>query len=210
MQSVRWFLAGWIALSAPLALAAAPVILVLGDSLSAGYGIAADQSWVALLQQRLTSNGHQCKVVNASVSGETSSGGRSRLPALLQRHQPAVVVIELGGNDGLRGLPLTELRANLTAMVTATESIGAVPLIIGMRLPPNYGPHYTERFAAIYRDLSATADRPLVPFLLAEVATDPDLMQSDGIHPTAAAQPQLLDNVWPQLQPLLTSCNDGD
>nr|WP_123400940.1 arylesterase [Inmirania thermothiophila] len=180
-----------------------PVLLVLGDSLSAGYGLAPGQGWVDLLGRRLAERGYPHRVVNASVSGETSGGGLERLPALLARHRPAVVVVELGGNDGLRGLGLERTRANLAAVVRRARAAGARVLLVGMRLPPNYGPLYTRRFAALYREIARDEGVPLVPFLLEGVALAPGMMQADGIHPTAAAQPRLLDNVWPHLEPLL-------
>ncbi len=180
-------------------------ILVLGDSLSAAYGLPVAQGWVALLRDRLLDLGYTQPVIDASVSGETSAGGLSRLPALLDRHRPSVVIVELGANDGLRGLPLTKMRDHLAASVEQIQAARAKVLLLGMRLPPNYGKDYTERFHAVYRDLAATYDLPWVPFFLAEVATEPALMQADGLHPNAAAQPLLLDRVWPVLRPLLTT-----
>lgn len=184
------------------AVQAAP-LLVLGDSLSAGYGIAPEQGWVHLLRQRLNERGVALEVVNASVSGETTSGGLSRLPALLETHQPVVVLIELGANDGLRGTPLNIVRSNLVALVQAAQQGGARVLLIGNRLPPNYGPQYTEAFFDLFAQVAEEQDVPLVPFLLEGVAQDWDLMQNDGYHPTAQAQPLLLERVWPVLQPLL-------
>lgn len=182
----------------------APSILVVGDSLSAGYGIELRDGWVTLLQQRLTRQGYPHAVVNASISGDTTAGGRTRLPAALKRHRPQIVILELGGNDGLRGLSLRETRANLEAMIkTAQTTAGARVLLVGIHLPPNYGPEYTGKFHAIYRDLTHAYNLALVPFLLEGVALTPGLMQPDGIHPRAAAQPRLLDNVWPYLEPLL-------
>lgn len=195
-----------VALTCPLAGAAPPpVLLVLGDSLSAAYGMATGEGWVRLLEQRLGEHA-ACRVVNASVSGETSRGGLGRLPALLERHRPSLVVIELGGNDGLRGLPLAELRANLAAMIAQVKASGARVVLVGMRLPPNYGPIYTREFQRIYHDLAAQEEVALVPFLLEGVATETGMMQGDGIHAAAAAQPRLLDNVWPALEPLLGGC----
>lgn len=181
----------------------APRILVFGDSLSAAYGIEIDAGWVALLQQRLHAQGKPHQVVNASVSGETTAGGRARLPALLTRKTYTLVVIELGGNDGLRGLSLAQTEANLRAMIEAARGAGAQVLLLGMRLPPNYGATYTHAFAAIYPKLARELDAELVPFLLEGVATDPALMQPDRIHPRAEAQSRLLDTVWPVLVPLL-------
>lgn len=182
---------------------AAPRILVFGDSLSAAYGIELDDGWVALLQQRLQAQGRPHQVVNASVSGETTAGGRARLPALLAREAYALVVLELGGNDGLRGLSLAQTDDNLRAMIETARGAGAEVLLLGMRLPPNYGATYTNAFAAIYPKLARELDTALVPFLLDGVATDPALMLPDRIHPRAAAQPRLLDTVWPVLVPLL-------
>lgn len=181
----------------------APRILVFGDSLSAAYGIELDDGWVALLQQRLHAQGKPHQIVNASVSGETTAGGRARLSALLARETYALVVLELGGNDGLRGLSLAQTEANLRAMITAAHGAGTQVLLLGMRLPPNYGATYTQAFAAIYPKLARELDVALVPFLLDRVATDSALMQPDRIHPRAAAQPRLLDTVWPVLVPLL-------
>lgn len=187
----------------------APVILVLGDSLSAEYGLVRDRGWVRLLEQRLaeqriTAEGRgQYSVVNASISGETTSGGRTRLPALLKNHRPAVVIIELGANDGLRGLSLDSMRANLRAMVVASQQAGARVLLVGMRIPPNYGRAYTERFHASFADLSGELKTGLAPFLLDGIAEDLSMFQPDRIHPNEKAQPKLLDNVWPHLLPLL-------
>jgi acyl-CoA thioesterase-1 len=183
--------------------APAPAILVVGDSLSAGYGIEVRDGWVALLQQRLTRQGYPHTVVNASISGDTTASGRGRLADALKRHHPQIVILELGANDGLRGLALRETRANLAAMIKATQSAGARVLLVGIQLPPNYGPDYTGKFRAIYHDLARNNDLPLVPFLLEGVALNPKLMQPDGLHPRATAQPRLLDNVWPYLEPLL-------
>ena len=185
-----------------------PVLLVVGDSLSAEYGIARGSGWVALLDKRLAASGRHWRVVNASVSGDTTSGGRSRLPALLARDKPAVVVIELGGNDALRGLPLNATRENLMAMAQAARAAGARVLIAGMQMPPNYGRKTAEAFAAVFGEVAKAESAALVPFLLAGVADGPNaeaLFQSDRIHPTAQAHPRILDNVWPVLQPLLGS-----
>src|SRR4030042_493718 len=183
--------------------APAPSILVVGDSLSAGYGIEMRNGWVTLLQQRLIKKGYPHAVVNASISGDTTAGGRARLPAALDRHRPRIVILELGGNDGLRGLSLRETRANLDALIQAAPSAGAQVLLVGIHLPPNYGPEFTRQFHAIYSELARAHDTALVPFLLEGVALAPGLMHPDGIHPRAAAQPRLLDNVWPHLEPLL-------
>jgi acyl-CoA thioesterase-1 len=192
----------WVA--AVPAYAQAPGILVFGDSISAGYGLPRiDRGWVALLQAKLKSEGYGYEVVNASVSGETTAGGLARLPRALELHHPAVVVIELGGNDGLRVLPLAQMRANLARMIDLARQAGAKVLLLGMRIPTNYGREYTEHFVAVYSDLARDKQVALVPFLLREVALRPDLMQADGVHPVEAAQPLLLSTVWPALEPLL-------
>ena len=181
-----------------------PVILVFGDSISAGYGLPrVDRGWVALLQAKLKTAGYGDEVVNASVTGETTAGGLARLPRALGLHHPAVVVLELGGNDGLRALPIEQMRANLSRMIDLAKDAGAKILLLGMRIPPNYGREYTEQFSAVYADLARDKHVPLVPFLLRDVALRPDLMQADGVHPVEAAQPLLLANVWPTLEPLL-------
>lgn len=181
----------------------AQTLLVVGDSLSAGYGIEREQGWVNLLRQRLQAEGRGIEVVNASVSGETTSGGLSRLPALLQTHAPSLVLIELGANDGLRGTPLEIVERNLRAMVELAQAQGARVLLIGNRLPPNYGPAYTQAFFALFAEVAGAKKTALVPFLLEGVAQDWALMQDDGYHPRAQAQERLLENVWPALQPLL-------
>jgi acyl-CoA thioesterase I len=199
-------LCGLCGLTPVLALADAPAvprILVFGDSLSAAYGIEMEAGWVAQLERRLKEQGRPHQVVNASLSGETTAGGRARLPALLAGGPFELVILELGGNDGLRGLSLAQTEDNLRAMIQATRAAGAEVLLLGMRLPPNYGSTYTEGFARIYTRLAAELAAPLVPFLLEGVATDAALMQPDRIHPRAEAQPRLLDNVWPELVPLL-------
>jgi acyl-CoA thioesterase I len=186
------------------AYAQTPAILVFGDSISAGYGLArVDRGWVALLQAKLKTEGYGYEVVNASVSGETTAGGLARLPRALGLHHPAVVVLELGGNDGLRALPIEQMRANLSRMIDLAKDAGAKILLLGMRIPPNYGREYTEQFSGVYTDLARDKHVPLVPFLLRDVALRPDLMQADGMHPVEAAQPLLLATVWPTLEPLL-------
>jgi acyl-CoA thioesterase-1 len=181
-----------------------PVILVFGDSISAGYGLArVEQGWVALLQTRLKDQEYGYQVVNASVSGETTAGGLARLPRALLLHQPKIVILELGGNDGLRALPVAQMRANLVRMVDLAAAAGAEVLLLGMRMPPNYGPDYTEQFRLSYSDVARDKKLPLVPFLLNGIALFPNLMQADGIHPNELGQPKLLDNVWPALKPLL-------
>ena len=178
-------------------------ILVLGDSLSAAYAIRPEQGWVALLTQRLQSQGYGYQVVNASVSGETSTGGLQRLPRALEIHHPAIVVLELGANDALRGLPLAVTRENLTKMVQLSQSGGARVLLVGIRIPPNYGPRYANEFADLYPSLAKQYHLPLVPFLLEKVALDPALMQDDGLHPNVRGEPPVLDTVWRELEPLL-------
>ena len=190
---------------APLASIAAepPVILVLGDSISAGFGLPPGAGWTHLLQKRLAERRYPHRVVNASISGDTTAGGRSRLPALLARHKPAIVVIELGGNDGLRGGSLASTRENLVAMTSAAKAAGAKPLLVGMKLPPNYGPAYTREFDAIFAEVAKAQKVPLVPFFFAGFGEDRAWFQPDGIHPSEVAQPKLLDNVWPALERLL-------
>ena len=184
--------------------AEAPVILVFGDSISAGYGLAhVEQGWVELLKTRLNTQGYGYQVVNASVSGETTAGGLARLPRALELHHPKIVVLELGGNDGLRALPIAQMRGNLTQMVDLASAAGAKVLLLGMRMPPNYGPQYTEQFAMVFSDLAREKKLPLVPFLLTDIALSPTLLQGDDIHPNAAGQPILVENVWPTLKPLL-------
>jgi acyl-CoA thioesterase I len=183
--------------------AEAPVILVFGDSISAGYGLPLEQGWVELLKTRLKSQGYGDQVVNASVSGETTAGGLARLPRALELHHPSIVILELGGNDGLRGLPIAQMRANLTQMATLSTAAGAKVLLLGMRMPPNYGPEYTKQFAMVFSDLATERKIPFVPFLLTDIALSPALLQGDDIHPNALGQPILLDNVWPTLKPLL-------
>ena len=178
-------------------------ILVLGDSLSAALGIRPEQGWVALLAQRLQAQGYGYQIVNASVSGETTSGGLERLPRALQLHQPGTVILELGANDGLRGLPVDETRENLAHMVRLSQAAGARVLLVGMRIPPNYGPRYTESFARMFPELANQYHLPLVPFLLEKVALDPTRMQQDGMHPNARGEPPVLDTLWPYLKPLL-------
>jgi acyl-CoA thioesterase-1 len=176
---------------------------VLGDSLSAAHNIPMESGWVHLLEARLKASRHPRAVVNASISGETTAGGLARLPKLLADNQPALVVIELGANDGLRGLPLAEVRRNLDAMIRASRAAGAKVVLVGIELPINYGPQYRDGLRAMYRDLAAEFNLPLVPFLLDGVALDPELMQDDGLHPKAAGEPKVLNNVWPVLEPAL-------
>jgi acyl-CoA thioesterase-1 len=180
-------------------------IVVLGDSLSAGYGIKIQQGWVSLLSQRLASEGYGYKVVNASVSGETTQGGLARLPRALETHKPAIVVVELGGNDGLRGLPLATSHANLAKIIELARASQARVLLVGMLIPPNYGPRYGEEFREMFASLAAKYSVAFLPFLLDEVALKPELMQADGIHPNASGQPKILENLWPTLKPMLVA-----
>ncbi len=178
-------------------------IVVFGDSLSAAYGIAQARGWVALLEERLKREGSDYIVVNASISGETSSGGASRLQKTLQQHKPSIVVLELGANDGLRGLPIAQMRQNLAAMIEQAHSSGARVVLVGMKLPPNYGPEYTRAFESAYGELAKRYKTALVPFLLEDLADRQELFQPDRVHPTEAAQPFILERVWTALQPLL-------
>lgn len=198
MRSLLWCLLVLL----PLSLRA-ETVLVLGDSLSAAYRMPVERGWVSLLQQRLVSDMPGYQVVNASISGETSQGGLSRLPGLLLQHRPDLVVIELGANDGLRGTPPVRLRQNLRTLIELSQQAGAQVMLLGIRLPPNYGPAYNAQFEVIFSELSAEMKVGLVPFFMARVALKPALMQSDGLHPNARAQPVLLDTVWPRLQPVL-------
>ncbi len=182
----------------------APAILVFGDSISAGYGLAhVEQGWVGMLRAKLKDEGYGYQVVNASVTGETTAGGLARLPRALALHHPRLVILELGGNDGLRALPIDQMRSNLGMMVDLAVDSGAQVLLLGMRIPPNYGPEFTEKFFAVFADVARDKKTPLVPFLLNDIALSPNLMQADGVHPNELGQPKLLDNVWPRLRPLL-------
>jgi acyl-CoA thioesterase-1 len=176
----------------------------MGDSLSAGYGIHVENGWVALLAKRLAAQGYEYQVVNASVTGETSGGGKVRLQSLLSTHKPAIVILELGANDGLRGLPVKQMRDNLASMIEAAQAASAKVLVIGMQIPPNYGQQYTTSFSDTYTELAKTYHLKLVPFLLDGVALDAKQMQADNLHPNELGQPRLLDNVWPALQSMLT------
>jgi len=203
VRVLRWWMLAWLLLVPALACAKGPV-LVVGDSLSAAHNIPVQSGWVSLMEQRIR---REIKpppaVVNASISGETTSGALTRLPGLLQKHRPSVVVIELGGNDALRGLTPVQLRGNLEKMIVLSRDAGAKVLLLGIDVPPNYGPAYRERLRRSYSELSSQYGTGLVPFLLEGVALQPGLMQSDGLHPTAAAQPKVLETVWPALEPLL-------
>ncbi|BAU74785.1 arylesterase [Metapseudomonas furukawaii] len=198
-----WLLGGCLSLLLLAQEAMAGTVLVVGDSISAALGLESSQGWVSLLEKRLVEKGYDKQVVNASISGDTSAGGLSRLPALLAEHKPELVIIELGGNDGLRGQPPAQLQQNLAGMIDSSRAQGAAVLLLGMRLPPNYGARYTSAFAKVYSDLAEQKQVPLVPFFLEGVGGVPELMQPDGIHPQANAQPRLLENVWPTLEPLL-------
>jgi acyl-CoA thioesterase-1 len=199
--SLAWALVPVASAASP----AQPTIVVLGDSLSAGYGIKIQESWVNLLAQRLASEGYGYRVVNASVSGETTQGGLARLPRALETHKPAIVIVELGGNDGLRGLPLNTSRDNLDRIISLARAAKARVLLVGMIIPPNYGPRYGQEFREMFTTLAAKYPVAFVPFLLDQVALDPELMQADGIHANARGQPRMLENVWPKLEPLLVA-----
>lgn len=199
MQIFRVWVLGWLLFMAAGARAETPTILIFGDSLSAGYGFDIKESWPNLLARRLESAGYRYRVVNASISGETTSGGSARLGAELDNHRPAVLVLELGGNDGLRGLPILAIEKNLEGMVRSAQKRGAKVVLVGMRLPPNYGP-YARQFEQLYTKIARRTDATLVPFLLEGVGDSAELMQGDGIHPRVDAQPKLLDNVWPKLR----------
>ena len=182
---------------------ASKTLLVLGDSLSAEYGLARGAGWVPLLEQRLKADKLDVKVVNASISGDTTSGGRARLQPLLDRHKPDVLVLELGANDALRGLPIASTESNLRAMIESAQKIGARVLLVGMQIPPNYGSDYANRFSGLFPKLAKEYKLSLVPFFLAPLIERPDMFQADRLHPTAEAQPLLLEVIWPRLQPLL-------
>ena len=214
-RRLQWAI-GWVALLLACTLQAQPAarpasfvatdprtVLVMGDSLSAAYGLSADQGWVALTAERIARQRPGWRVVNASISGETSAGGAARIVDAVVRHRPSVVVIELGANDALRGLPLRETRRNLARMIGAAQGIGAKVLLVGMRIPPNYGPAYTRDFERGYRDLAQRFGTTLLPFLLEPIAADRGNFQGDNMHPVASAQPRIRDHVWPALEPLL-------
>jgi len=192
-----------LALALPAATASAATLLVYGDSLSAAYGLPQEQGWVHLLAQRLHAQGFDYKVANASLSGETTDGGRNRIEAALKTHRPALVIVELGANDGLRGARLDTLRRNLEAIVDACRRANARVLLVGIRMPPNYGANYTEKFQGVFGDVARSRKVPLVPSLLDGFSANRELFQADGIHPAAAAQPVMLDTVWKGLRPLL-------
>jgi acyl-CoA thioesterase-1 len=175
----------------------APTVLVFGDSLSAGYGIDVDQSWTTLLQARLEQQGYEHRVINASISGETTEGGAARISRALDSFEPALIILELGGNDGLRGFPASRMRGNLDKIINTSKASGAAVVLLGIRIPPNYGQRYIEEFEGVYRQLAAENDIPWIEFFMEGVALDDELMQGDGIHPNATAQPILLNNAWP-------------
>ncbi|MEB0039980.1 MULTISPECIES: arylesterase [unclassified Pseudomonas] len=198
-----WLLSAGLGLMLISQGAAAGTVLIVGDSISAAFGLDTRLGWVSLLGQRLQKEGIADKVVNASISGDTSAGGQARLPALLAEYKPQLVILELGGNDGLRGQQPANLQQNLASMIDSARAAGAKVLLLGMRIPPNYGARYTEAFAAVYGNLAEQKKVALVPFFLEGVGGIPELMQADGLHPAVAAQGKLLDNVWPTLKPLL-------
>lgn len=181
-----------------------PTVLVFGDSLSAGYGLDVDQSWTALLQSRLQSQGYEHRVINASISGETTEGGKTRIAPAMNNFSPDLVILELGGNDGLRGFPPELMKANLRAIIETVRGDGASVVLLGIRIPPNYGPRYTQAFERVYRELANELDVPWIEFFMEGVALNDELMQDDGIHPNAEAQPVLLDNAWPIIREALT------
>ncbi len=183
--------------------------MVYGDSLSAGYGLATQTDWVNLLRHRLAQAGYPDEVVNESISGETTAGGRSRIRGALSAYHPAIVILELGANDGLRGLPITSAQGNLAAIIAACQAAHAQVLLVGMRLPPNYGPPYTQDFQDMYADLARRYRLPLVPFMMAGFAADRSLFQADNLHPNARAQPLMLANIWKALAPLLKRPRDA-
>lgn len=182
-----------------------PTVLVLGDSLSAGFGIEVDQSWATLLQQRLADQGYEHRVVNASISGDTTEGGATRIGRALETFAPKLVIVELGGNDGLRGIPPGRMRSNLETIINASRAADAAVVLLGIRLPPNYGQRYIEDFERVFHDVAGELDVPWIEFFMDGVALNDDLMQSDGIHPNAAAQPILLDNAWPIIREALAN-----
>lgn len=198
-----WFLSAGLGLLLLSQGAAAGTVLIVGDSISAAFGLDTRVGWVALLEQRMKQEGFTDKLVNASISGDTSAGGQARLPALLAEHKPELVILELGGNDGLRGQQPTQLQQNLASMIDRAREAGARVLLLGMQIPPNYGPRYTNAFKEVYTTLAEEKKVPLVPFFLEGVGGVPELMQADGLHPAAAGQNRLLENVWPTLKPLL-------
>lgn len=202
-QSCAAMIAGIVMVFSTAAYSASKTVLVLGDSLSAEYGLVRGTGWVPLLRQKIQDENIKANIVNASISGETTSGGRARLRGLLNQHKPDIVVIELGGNDGLRGLPLKAMESNLRDMIEASRKASAKVLLVGMQIPPNYGRAYTEKFSSLYGELAKEYRIPRAPFFLEGIATNPELFQADGIHPASNAQPIMLNNIWPHLKPLL-------
>jgi acyl-CoA thioesterase-1 len=198
-----WLIGAGLGLMLAAQNAAAGTVLIVGDSISAAFGLDTRAGWVSLLEQRLEREGFKDDVVNASITGDTSANGSARLAPLLAEHKPALVILELGGNDGLRGMPPAQLQQNLASMIDRSQAAGAKVLLLGMQLPPNYGARYTKAFADVYPQLAEQKNVPLVPFFLDGVGGVPALMQADGIHPAANAQGKLLENVWPALKPLL-------
>jgi len=178
-------------------------VLIFGDSLSAGYGIDVDQSWAALLQSRLEQQGYEYRVVNASISGETTEGGAERIAPALANFEPALIILELGGNDGLRGFPPDRMRSNLEEIISTSKASGAAVVLLGIRIPSNYGPRYTQAFESVFRETAEALDVPWIEFFMEGIALNDELMQADGIHPNAAAQPKLLDNAWPIIEAAL-------
>lgn len=192
---------GFLVIVAPAS--AEPTLLVLGDSLSAGYGIDTKRGWVTLLQHRMQQKGYRYKLVNASISGDTSAGALARLPKTLQRNKPTIIIVAIGGNDGLQGLPLGEMKKNLSRIIALGKKQGATVLLLGIRLPPNYGPAYTDVFHKTYKQVARQNRVPLVPRFLQGVAGNSEMMQLDGVHPRAEGQPRMLDNIWPRLKLML-------
>jgi acyl-CoA thioesterase-1 len=205
MSDMRRILFPLLLLAAQSLMAAnPPTVLVFGDSLSAGYGIDVDQSWTALLQTRLDAQGYEHRVINASISGETTEGGKTRISSALDNFSPDLLILELGGNDGLRGFPPQVMKENLRAIIETARGQGTAVVLLGIRIPPNYGPRYTQAFEGVYRDLAAELDVPWIEFFMDGVALNEELMQDDGIHPNAEAQPILLENAWPIIREALT------
>lgn len=194
-----------VLLTAPLCRAEPPTVLVFGDSLSAGYGIEMDQSWTSLLQARLEEQGYEHRVVNASIGGETTEGGASRIESAIEAFAPDLIILELGGNDGLRGFPPDRMKGNLSKIIGSSTASGASVVLLGIRIPPNYGPRYIEAFENVFREVAEEHEVPWIEFFMEGVALNDELMQGDGIHPNAAAQPLLLDNAWPMISAALAN-----
>jgi len=194
-----------VLLTAPVCRAESPTVLVFGDSLSAGYGIEMDQSWTSLLQTRLEEQGYEHRVVNASIGGETTEGGASRIAAAIETFAPDLIILELGGNDGLRGIPPDRMKGNLNKIIGSSTASGAAVVLLGIRIPPNYGQRYIEAFENVFREVAAEHEVPWIEFFMEGIALNEELMQGDGIHPNAAAQPVLLDNAWPMINAALAN-----